>query len=228
MKESDLYPPLKRFLEARGWEVKGEVEDCDVVAVREGAEPLVIELKLSLNLGVILQAVDRLTVADDVYVGVPESLALLKKQRKRVLRLLRMLGLGLVTIEPDKGRVAVVLDPGPYTGPRRSKNKRQRLLSEFHRRVGDPNAGGSDTRRGRMTAYRQRAIALAVHLRDHGPTKASVVKQALDEPKARQIMYSNVYGWFEAQGRGVYELSPKGRKELVMWLSSEATTGQSA
>jgi len=32
-KESDLYPPLKRFLESQRYEVKGEVLDCDGVAV---------------------------------------------------------------------------------------------------------------------------------------------------------------------------------------------------
>ena len=32
-KESDLYPPLKRFLESQNYEVKGEVQDCDVLAV---------------------------------------------------------------------------------------------------------------------------------------------------------------------------------------------------
>jgi len=36
MKESDLYQPLKRFLELQGYDVKGEVQDCDVVAVRGG------------------------------------------------------------------------------------------------------------------------------------------------------------------------------------------------
>ena len=52
MKESDLYLPLKRFLEGQGYEVKGEVLDCDVMAVRGDEEPLLVELKLSLNLSV--------------------------------------------------------------------------------------------------------------------------------------------------------------------------------
>ena len=68
MKETDLYLPLKKFLEKQGYEVKAEVENCDVVAVKvpaanEKAQPAtIIELKLSLNLEVILQAVDRLTI----------------------------------------------------------------------------------------------------------------------------------------------------------------------
>ena len=58
MKESDLYLPLKRFLISQNYEVKGEVQDCDVVAIRGKEAPVVVELKLTLNLDVVLQAVD--------------------------------------------------------------------------------------------------------------------------------------------------------------------------
>ena len=33
-KESDLYEPVKTYLEQLGYEVKGEVKDCDITAVR--------------------------------------------------------------------------------------------------------------------------------------------------------------------------------------------------
>ena len=51
MKESDLYLPLKQFLEAQGYEVKGEVKDCDVLAVHKDnpdEEPLIVEFKMSI------------------------------------------------------------------------------------------------------------------------------------------------------------------------------------
>jgi hypothetical protein len=69
-REQDLYEPVKRFLEGLGYEVKGEVRGCDVVAVRRhgadgGAEaPIVVELKLAFTLGFVLQGVDRLAVTD--------------------------------------------------------------------------------------------------------------------------------------------------------------------
>ena len=47
MKEADLYLPLKRFLESQGYEVKGEVQDCDVLAVRGTEALVVVELKLT-------------------------------------------------------------------------------------------------------------------------------------------------------------------------------------
>jgi hypothetical protein len=43
-------------LESQHYEVKGEVQDCDVLAVRGEEAPVAIELKVSLKLEVILQA----------------------------------------------------------------------------------------------------------------------------------------------------------------------------
>ena len=80
MKESDLYPPLKRFLESQNYEVKGEVQDCDVLAVRGEETPVVVELKLSLNLNVVLQAVDRLSLTPKVYIGIPERCRVLGEE----------------------------------------------------------------------------------------------------------------------------------------------------
>ena len=47
--ESDLYAPVKAFLEAQGYEVKGEVTGCDVVATRGGEPPVIVELKLAFS-----------------------------------------------------------------------------------------------------------------------------------------------------------------------------------
>jgi hypothetical protein len=218
MKESDLYPPLKRFLESQSYEVKGEVQDCDVVAVRGDEIPVVVELKLSLNLGVILQAVDRLKLTPKVYIGIPKKCNILKKRRRRIIKLLKMLGLGLIVIDVDLdvGGVEALIDPGEYK-PRKSKRHQERLLREFMERVGDPNLGGSAKRKGIMTAYRQRALAIARFLEKEGPTKASDVAAALRDPKARVILYRDVYGWFGKVSRGVYELSPRGKQEILLW-----------
>lgn len=222
MKESDLYSPLKRFLETQGYEVKGEVHDCDALAVRGEEDPVVVELKLTLNLDVILQAVERLVLTPKVYVGVPRHCRVLKRRRRRVFKLLKMLGLGLIAIDPKLkgGSVEVLIDPGEYR-PRPSKVRRERLLGEFAKRVGDPNLGGMAKRRGVMTAYRQRALAVAEMLQEQGPTKASEVARVLEEPKARGIMYRDAYGWFERVSRGVYGLSPRGEREILLWRQEE-------
>ncbi len=218
LEEADLYLPVKQFLESQNYEVKGEIHNCDVIAVRGDEEPVVVELKLSFNLGVILQVVDRLALSSKVYVGIPSQCPTLKRRRKPIIKLLKMLGLGLLKIDPrqDKGRVEVILDPVEYR-PRITKRRQDRLLGEFASRVGDPNLGGTAMRRGIMTAYRQSAIAIGIFLQKNGPTKASHVAEALREPEARSILYRNVYGWFERESYGVYLLSPRGEQELALW-----------
>ena len=214
MKESDLYLPLKRFLEGQGYEVKGEVMDCDVMAVRGNEEPLLVELKLSLNLSVLLQVVERLSLSSKVYIGVPRDVTVLKKKRKQVLKLIRMLGLGLVRIDHEKDQVEIVLDPIEYK-PRIAKRKQERLLGEFVHRVGDPNLGGTAMKQGVMTFYRQQALSIGTYLLEHGETKAAIISKELNDPKVRNILYRNVYGWFENVSRGVYGLPPKGKEHLT-------------
>lgn len=218
MKESDLYPPLKRFLEFQNYEVKGEVLDCDVMAVRGKETPVIVELKLSLNLDVVLQAVERLSLTPKVYIGIPKQNKIIKRRRKRIFKLLKMLGLGLLIIDPvqEPNDVTVLIDPSEYK-PRVSKPRQERLLGEFIKRIGDPNTGGMDKRKGIMTAYRQRALAIALFLRKQGPTKASIVAGKVGDPKSRDILYKNVYGWFDRVAVGVYELSPRGKQEIPLW-----------
>ncbi len=206
--------------------MKGEVQDCDALAVRGEEAPVVVELKLSLNLDVVLQAVERLSLTPKVYVGIPMQCAVLKRRRKRVVKLLRMLGLGLLAIDPERtvGNVDVLADPGEYR-PRKSKPRRERLLGEFMKRIGDPNLGGMAKRKGVMTAYRQRALAIARWLQKQGPTKASLVARALGEPKARDILYKDAYGWFDRVSRGVYELSPRGEQETPLWRKKPEDKG---
>ena len=68
--ESDLYGPVRDYLQDLGYEVKGEVKSCDVTAMRDG-ELIVVELKRGFTLELIYQAINRQRVADGVYVAVP-------------------------------------------------------------------------------------------------------------------------------------------------------------
>tara|TARA_Y100000385_G_C12970449_1_gene583780 strand:+ start:315 stop:998 length:684 start_codon:yes stop_codon:yes gene_type:complete len=218
MKESDLYQPLKNYLENQGYDVKGEIQNCDVMAIREDEPPVIVELKLTFNLQVILQSVERLGLTSNVYIGVPRSTKIINKEQKRINKLLRRLGIGLILIDPSRenGNIEIILDPIPYK-PRESKVRKQRLLGEFAKRVGDPNTGGTEKRKGIMTAYRQRAILVAGFLQKAGPTKASDVARALELSEARNILYRNHHGWYERVGKGIYEISPRGKKELPQW-----------
>lgn len=217
MSEVDLYGPIKQFLEDQGYVVKGEIGACDIVAVRGEEGPVVVELKERLNLALILQAVDRLTISQAVYVafriGKGHS-ASWRSRRKQVTSLLRRLGLGLLTVSA-RGRVVPVLDPAPYR-PRANVSRRERLLKEFEERMGDPEAGGSASRQ-RLTAYRQDAIRCARELAEGGVLKVSGIRERAGVPRAGPILRDNHYGWFDRVKTGYYELSLKGRKDLVHW-----------
>jgi hypothetical protein len=204
MPETDLYLPVKRHLEAQGYTVKAEVKGCDVVAVRGEEIPVIVELKQALSLALLYQAVDRLTIAEHVYIAI-------NRPKRGVtgdaLKLCRRLGLGLIVVSAA-GSVEVLADPVPYA-PRANTKKRGVLLKEFNARSGDPNIGGT-TRKPLMTAYRQDALKCAVHLKANGPTRIRDVKTATSVDRAANIFRDNVYGWFEKVERGVYGLSTAG------------------
>lgn len=69
--ETSLYLPVKGFLEKAGYLVKGEVGGCDLVGLSDEDPPVVVicELKLSFNLELILQAIDRATISDEVWIA---------------------------------------------------------------------------------------------------------------------------------------------------------------
>jgi len=66
--ETALYLPVKKFFEKLGFTVKGEIGGCDLVALSGDEPPIVVigELKLSFNLELNLQAVDRAGACDEV------------------------------------------------------------------------------------------------------------------------------------------------------------------
>ena len=211
MKESDLYLPVKAFLEAQGYTVKAEIGAADVMACRDGDPPLIVELKIALNLPLILQGVARQGLFDHVYLAVPQPPKWTHRYRD-LIALLRRLGLGLLTVRD--GMVDPHLDPAPYQ-PRKNAAKAGRLLREFHKRQGDPNIGGT-TGIKRVTAYRQDALHLAVALAGlpNGASPATLAK-ATGIARAGTILRDNHYGWFDHPAKGCYMLSPAGHASLT-------------
>ena len=211
--ETALYLPVKRFLEKLGFTVKGEVDGCDLVALSGDDPPIVVigELKLTFNLELILQAVDRAAACDEVWLAA--RLSERGKGREsdaRYRNLCRRLGFGMLAIT-KMGDVEVVVSP--TTTPRRDPKKRSRLVAEHRRRRGDPALGGS-TRAPIMTAYRQQALACALALSD-GPRRVRDLTPEI--PDAPKILLHNVYGWFDRAERGIYLLTDAGRAALRRW-----------
>jgi hypothetical protein len=221
MREADLYPPLKAFLEAQGYTVKAEVGACDILAIRGNEPPVVVEMKLTFSLALVMQGVARQAVFDIVYLAVPVSGTKGWALRYRdVVALCRRLGLGLLAVRD--GVVEPHLDPGPYA-PRKNARKAGALLKEFHLRVGDPNQGGT-TGVKRMTAYRQDALRVA-HCLQAGPMKASGVAKAAGVQRAAGILLSDPYGWFARVDRGIYQLSTQGQADLALATKDLAALG---
>ncbi|MGI9372552.1 MAG: DUF2161 family putative PD-(D/E)XK-type phosphodiesterase, partial [Hyphomicrobiales bacterium] len=187
---------------------------ADIAAVRGEEDPVIGDLKTGSSLTLVQQVIQRQAMTDAVYIAVPRGkgrpfLSALKKNSK----LCRRLGLGLITVRMKDGFTEIHLDPKPYQ-PRQSKRRKERLLREFAKRVGDPNSGGAQ-RKGLMTAYRQDALRCVHMLHGAGETKAAHVALGTGVEKARNIMADNHYGWFERVRIGIYALSPKGAQAII-------------
>ncbi len=215
--EAALYSPVKQFLERQGYEVKGEVRGCDLVARRGDEPPVIVELKLRFNLPLVLQGVDRLALTERVYLAVPRPARRtrggpLAPERPEIRKLCRRLGLGLILVGLTRKTVEVLEEPVPYR-PRQAKSRLLRLLDEFSRRIGDANVGGA-VGVPLVTAYRQDALRCARVLALGGPMRVGALRSAAEVPRAARILQSNVYGWFDRIERGIYRLTPEGDQAL--------------
>ncbi|WP_269929801.1 DUF2161 domain-containing phosphodiesterase [Aminobacter sp. HY435] len=214
MLETSLYAPVKLYLESLGFEVKGEIGGCDLVALSSGSPPIAVicELKLQFNLELVLQGIDRAAAADEIWLAArmsPRGKG--REGDKRFRNLCRRLGFGMLGVFDD-GRVELLVSP-VAPAPRRDPKRRSRLVDEHRRRQGDPVAGGS-TRSPIMTAYRQDALRCAVALADGPKRPRDLVPLVTRAPK---ILLDNVYGWFARVERGVYDLTVAGREALQRW-----------
>jgi hypothetical protein len=219
--ETELYSPIKNYLETLGYEVKGEVKHCDLVAIRGDEPPIIVELKKTLNLPLLIQGIDRLQQSDTVYLAVELPATGRAPHQLRwsdLTRLCRMLGLGLMTVRfysRRKPKVEVLCHPEPYK-PRRSKIKAAKLVYEFKERTGDYNVGGSSKRK-LFTAYREKALHCAYWLQQSGPSSPRQLREWTENSKVQFLLCDNHYGWFMRIERGVYQLTGVGEQALELY-----------
>jgi len=214
--ESDLYGPVRDYLEKLGYEVKGEVKDCDITAMRDG-ELIVVELKRGFTLELVYQAIDRQRVADGVYVAVPlPKKGYMSPHIKDMQSLCRRLELGLIFVGyTSKGipQVDVFVHPKEAAVPRQNRKRRLAVIREHEARTGSVNTGGV-SRKKILTVYKEQALLTAKLLRDNGPARVEDVKRMGGPPNAAAILSRNVLGWFER------EEAPEGRRYLYRVSSS--------
>lgn len=226
--ETDLYAPVRDWLVAQGYTVRGEVKDCDIAAVR-GDDLIAIELKRSFNGTLLVQAAQRQILTDSVYVALPRpGESLYSKKWKGIRHLLRRLELGLilVAVPSPAPSIEIVFHPLPYN---RKKNKRARraILREIEGRTGDYNRGGSVNRK-LVTAYRENAIHIACLLERFGPLSPKQLRGLGTGGKTSSILYDNHYGWFERIAHGLYALKPTALNTMTQFSEPLKTYRQLA
>ncbi len=219
--ETELYAPVKLFFEANGYEVRGEVKHCDLVALKSGEDPVIVELKRTFNLPLLIQGLDRLRTSERVYLAVemnPSGRAPHGLAWNDLIRLCRRIGVGLLTVrfyKTKKPAVHIQCDPEPYT-PKRMARRTASLVAEFRQRSADYNVGGS-TRQKLVTGYRETALRCALAMETHGPLTTARLRELTGSPKITSILQKNYYGWYQRVNRGTYELTPTGKEALRLY-----------
>lgn len=218
LQEVDLYKPIQRYFSGEGYEVYGEVKDCDIVAVKE-EELVIIELKLTLSVDLLIQAAKRQKLTNQVYIAIPKPKVRMKsKQWADKCQLIKRLELGLIVVSfsGNRSTADILIHPIPYNrtkGAARNKLKREAILKEISGRSADFNVGGSN-RTKIMTAYKENCIQIACLLNKMGPLSPKALKDLGAGDKIPSILTKNYYGWFDRIKRGTYILNEKGKLEM--------------
>ena len=72
-KETDLYEPIRAFLEEEGYQVQAEVKHCDIAAEKDG-RLVVVELKRAFGLKLVYQGLERQSLTDEVFAAATAKL----------------------------------------------------------------------------------------------------------------------------------------------------------
>lgn len=209
--EEELYIPIKTLFEKNGYVVRSEVNSCDITAIKD-EELVVIELKKNLTIKLLTQAVERLKIADSVYLGVFKQK---KSDIRKTFPLLRKLGLGLILVDNNKknDNAEIILEPVP-TGRKKTGIKRKRIVKEAQSRSIDYNIGGR-ARQKIVTAYKELSINIACYIEKNGPSSSSTMKKSgIKSDKINSILRNNFNGWFCREKHGIYGLTENGTKAL--------------
>lgn len=241
--ESELYAPLKQFFEQRGYTIKGEVRFCDLVGMKDGSDiPLIVEIKKTFTLALLLQGLERQKLTANVYLAVERNRSKKGSHNQRwseITALCRRLGLGFITVTLYKTKtplVEIMCTPQQNlavdgdgiastsvnvygTSPaRKSPKGAARLVHEFKERTGDYNVGGSYGTK-LMTAYREKALRIALVMADGAIMAPRQVKELSGIGTTGAILRDNYYGWFERIAKGKYKLSGLGHESLTQYAA---------
>ncbi len=220
IQETDLFYPVKELLIKNDFKVCSEIEHCDIAAMKD-EELLIVELKTNLTMNLILQAVKRQKLTDNVYLGIPQIKLMSTKKWKDMSLLIKRLGLGLMVIHlNDEPYAEIIIEPSLYDivkSQNQAKRKRKKLIREFNGRSFDMNVGGS-TRKKIMTSYKEQSLYIASCLQLLGPLSPKKLT-SLGAPlkKTYSILSKNYNHWFYRVKTGIYDISEEGIHALSLY-----------
>jgi hypothetical protein len=168
-------------------------------------------MKLSANITLIYQAMERQAAAAEVYVAIPRPKNMRAAAFRSLRKLLKRLEIGLILVTLDSAVSRAEIDIFADAKPRDNK-KTETIRHEVLRRTADSTGG---TNKGKInTAYRERCIQIACLLEANGAmTGKDLVAQGC-EKGANNILRANYYGWFEKREKAVYMLTELGKSYL--------------
>ncbi|MCL2361256.1 MAG: DUF2161 family putative PD-(D/E)XK-type phosphodiesterase [Defluviitaleaceae bacterium] len=210
-KETDLYNPIRDMLQDQGFTVRGEVKGCDIAAVKDD-QLWIVEMKLSANLKLIFQAMERQTATDWVFVAVPRPRKARGGSFMKLQRLLKKLQIGLISVALDSPAKHAEIILFPSGKADKTTKKSAIIRKEIAGRTTDTTGGSKGTVN---TAYRERAVRIACLLEAHGDLSAKELTQIHGcEKDTYSILRVNYYNWYKQVARGRFGLSTDGHAFL--------------
>ncbi|MCL1884909.1 MAG: DUF2161 family putative PD-(D/E)XK-type phosphodiesterase [Defluviitaleaceae bacterium] len=203
-KESDMYEPIKTLLHSQGFIVRGEVKGCDIAAI-QGETLWIIEMKLSANITLIYQAMERKSATENVFIAIPRPKNSREKTFRHLQNLLKKLELGLITVALDSPlkQAEIILFP---TGTHKKANKKNTAIKkEIFGRTTDSTGGTTKTTVN--TAYREKCVRIASLLEAKGAMSAKSLCALGCEKDTYSILRGNYFNWFKKTAPATYDIT---------------------
>jgi len=211
-KESDMYEPIKALLTSQGFIVRGEVKGCDIAAI-QGETLWVVEMKLSANITLIYQAMNRQSATENVFVAVPRPKSSREGNFPSLQKLLKKLGIGLITVALDSPvKHAEILIFPDNSKKKKETKKTAAIKKEIFGRTTD-SLGGT-TKTAVNTAYRERCVRIACLIEAKGALSAKNLREFGCEKDAYSILRANYFGWFKKIAKGIFDITEVGLNYL--------------
>ena len=159
-----------------------------------------------------------LALSDRVYLAVGQW----PKQIKNVKKLCRRLGLGLLVVAPRARRRRA--RSRALQAADQNKHKADRMLGEHAAASAIPTSAADA--RAADDGLSPGGAALRGAAREQRADEAGGVACFRRRAERGRILRDDVYGWFERVERGVYTLTPAGRRGIGEYVGAPATPSE--